>query len=168
MRDKKSFMSVSECWPSAWVTWARKAAKSLRYKGVVTCSSCGETDWNFQLSVILQKICSGWWGLTLLIIECFVWLGMLSIAEEKFKEFISERHTLFQRCFKAKNKMLKVDQKVSHFYVTVYFMILRWLWNDHWRNFHKWWNMLHDILVVFICTMASAGWNSVSGTCAGW
>jgi len=33
------------------------ATESLSYKGVVTFSSGGEaTDWNFQISVILQEI----------------------------------------------------------------------------------------------------------------
>jgi len=69
--------------------------------------------------------------------------------ESKFKEFISERLTLFQRCFKAKNETLKVEKKVSHFYFTVFLWASVGFEMNHWINFHKRWNTLREILVVF-------------------
>jgi len=54
------FVWVTECCPSACESDMSKkfnVTESLRYKGVATCG--GETtDWSFQLSVILQEICS--------------------------------------------------------------------------------------------------------------
>jgi len=64
-RDKKFFVRVTECWPNACESDVGKkfsATESLWYKGVATFSNGGETtDWSFQLLVILQEKCSGWW-----------------------------------------------------------------------------------------------------------
>ena len=85
------------------VRWAKNLTRQRTCGAKVrqvspTFSSCGETtDWRFQLSEILQKIRSAWWKLAMLI-----WLGMSWIVEEQiFKEFVSERHTLFQQCFQS-------------------------------------------------------------------
>ena len=52
----------------------RNTTESLLYKGVVTFSTGGETtDWNFPLSVNLQKICSAWWHLALLVKSVYGW-----------------------------------------------------------------------------------------------
>ena len=64
-------------------------------------------------------------------------LGMYSIAEEQTR-------TLFQWWFKAKNEMLKVDKKVSHFTLQCFLWASVGFEMNHWINFHKQRNTLHD------------------------
>jgi len=79
---------LTRCSALDWVTEilmrvipATKFLESLRYKGVATFSSGGETiDWSIQLPVIMQEIRSGWWQLVLLMNECLAWLGISWIA----------------------------------------------------------------------------------------
>jgi len=75
-----SLNDFTERWPNACeigMTKTFNVTESLRYKGVETFSSGGETtDWSSQLSVILQEIRSASWQLALLANECLVRLGM--------------------------------------------------------------------------------------------
>jgi len=59
MRDKNLCRSLNVDPLHVKVTGARQPTESLRYEGAATFSSGGETiDYSFQLSVILQEICS--------------------------------------------------------------------------------------------------------------
>jgi len=105
------------------------AVRGFGKAGVETFSRGGEiTDWNCQVSVILQEIRSAWWQTELLMSECLVSMIMSWIAEEHIWKNSSVNDTLF-----FNSALRKKRWSLTRFYIFTlwcFFKTIRWIWNE--------------------------------------
>jgi len=86
------------------------ATDNLRYKKAAKFSWNGKTTaCNFQLSVILQEMCSAWRQQALFMNEYLEWMGMPWIAEEEIYRVRQWTTFFFNSALKAEKEAPKVE-----------------------------------------------------------
>ena len=116
------------------------ATESLWYKGVATfCSGVENTDWNFQISVILQEIRSAWWQLALLMNACLLWMdGHVMNSRRANLEFVSELRVRHEVLFFISVVRKNTKARLKSFTFFLLYSVVKsfcCLWNE---QLNKW------------------------------